>query len=77
MSYDYGIPSTLLQFLGACIFGDAKKYYSSQNEFRCVELKAEVSSFGLSAWFYRYLYVASFMPKTIASICSCSYISTC
>ena len=32
MSYDYGIPSTLLQFLGACIFGDAKKYYSSQNE---------------------------------------------
>lgn len=61
MSYDYGIPSSLLQFLGACIFGDAKKYHRSQNEYRCVELEAEVRDFGLTAWFYRYLY--DVLPK--------------
>ena len=62
MSYDYGIPSLLLQFLGACIFGDAKDYYSRQNESRRDELEAEVKNFGLTAWFYRYLY--DVLPKS-------------
>ncbi len=56
MSRDYGIPSALLQFLGVCIFGDAPAFYNGLSEYERAELEAQGKHFGLTAWFYRYLY---------------------
>ena len=55
MDYDYGIPTHLLQFLGACAYGDAKAYYAGLNESERAELEGQGKRFGMSAWFYRYL----------------------
>jgi len=52
----YGIPTSLLRFLGACVYGDAAAYYSGLNEAERAELDNQGRSFGLTAWFYRYLY---------------------
>lgn len=61
MSYDYSIPIPLLRFLGTCIFGDAKVYYLGLSEGERSELEKQGRSFGLTAWFYRYLY--DVLPK--------------
>ena len=56
MGYDYGIPTPLLRFLGACVYGDAGAYYAGLTGTECNELEGQGRAFGLSAWFYRYLY---------------------
>lgn len=61
MSCNYNIPTTLLRFLGACVFGDAKSYYSGLGGAERAELEKQGRSFGLTAWFYRYLY--DVLPK--------------
>lgn len=53
---NYGIPIPLLPFLGACLYGDAAAYYVGLNEAERAELEAQGQSFGLVAWFYRFLY---------------------
>ena len=58
MGYDYGIPTHLLKFLGACVYGDAKAYYAGLNEAERAELEGQGKRFGMGAWFYRYLYNA-------------------
>ena len=55
MDYDYGIPTLLLQFLGACLFSDAKGYYTGLSETARSKLEMQGQSFGVTAWFYRYL----------------------
>jgi hypothetical protein len=52
---DYGIPTSLLRFLGACVYGDPVGYYSGLNEAGRAELDAQGRAFGMTAWFYRYL----------------------
>ncbi len=54
-NYDYGIPASLLRFLGECVFGDPGAYYSGLNETERTELDAQGKKFGMTAWFYRYL----------------------
>ena len=61
MSCDYSIPTPLLRFLGACIFGDARAYYLGLSEAERSELEKQRRSLGLTAWFYRYLY--DVLPK--------------
>jgi len=56
MDCDFGIPTTLLRFLGACVYGNAGDYYADLNEAGRAELEAQGKSFGMEAWFYRYLY---------------------
>ena len=56
MVYDYGIPTPLLRFLGACVYGDAGAYYAGLTGTERNELEGQGRAFGLSAWFYRYLY---------------------
>ena len=56
MSYHYGIPSQLLQFLGACVYSDAKSFYADLSDAGRAELEAQGNSFGMAAWFYRYLH---------------------
>ena len=53
--YDYGIPTSLLRFLGACVYGDAAAYYGGLNEAERAELEAQGKSFGMTTWVYRYL----------------------
>lgn len=55
-NYDYGIPTSLLRFLGACVYGDPLSYYGGLNEGERAELDAQGRYFGMTAWFYRYLY---------------------
>ncbi len=40
---DYGIPTSLLRFLGACVYGDPVAYYGGLNESERVELDAQDS----------------------------------
>ena len=54
-SYDYGIPTSLLRFLGACVYGDSVAYYGGLNEAERAELDVQGKTFGMTAWFYRYL----------------------
>ena len=54
-NYDYGIPTSLLLFLGACAYGDPVAYYGGLNEAERAELEAQGIAFGMTAWFYRYL----------------------
>ena len=61
MSCDYSIPTPLLRFLGACIFGDARAYYLGLSEAERSELEKQGRSLGLTAWLYRYLY--DVLPK--------------
>ena len=61
MSYDYSIPTPLLRFLGACIFGDASEYYLCLNDINRSEIEKQGHFFGMGAWFYRYLYEV--LPK--------------
>ena len=57
MAYDYGIPIPLLQFLGACVYGDAKAYYDAGlNDAERAELEGQGKQFAMGAWFYRYLH---------------------
>lgn len=56
MSYYYGIPTLLLRFLGACMFGDPRSYYGMLCTSELSELKTQGQSFGMTAWFYRYLH---------------------
>ncbi len=56
MSCDYGIPSLLLRFLSACVYGDAGAFYAGLGESDRAELEEQGKSFGMSAWFYRYLH---------------------
>lgn len=56
MGYDYGIPTTLLRFLGACVYGNAGAFYAGLTETERAELDVQGRGFGLSAWFYRYLH---------------------
>lgn len=56
MSCDYSIPTLLLRFLGACVYGDAGAYYTALNETEHAELEKQGKRFGMDAWFYRYLY---------------------
>ena len=56
MGYKYGIPTHLLQFLGACAYGDAKAYYAELNEAERAELEGQGKQFGMGAWFYRHLH---------------------
>ena len=61
MSLNYGIPSVLLSFLGACVYGDAKLYYAELSEAERAKLEKQIKTFGMSAWLYRYLY--DILPK--------------
>lgn len=54
-NYDYGIPTSLLRFLGACAYGDPAAYYGGLNETERAKLEAQGIAFGMTAWFYRYL----------------------
>ena len=54
-NYDYGIPTSLLRFLGACAYGDPAAYYGGLNEAERAKLEAQGIAFGMTAWFYRYL----------------------
>ena len=54
-NYDYGIPTSLLRFLGACVYGDPEAYYIGLNEGERAELDVQGRTFGMTAWFYRYL----------------------
>ena len=54
-SYDYGIPTSLLRFLGVCVYGDPVAYYGGLNEAERAELDIQGRNFGMTAWFYRYL----------------------
>ena len=54
--YDCGIPTSLLRFLGACLYGDARAFYAGLNETGGAELEAQGKQFGMTAWFYRFLY---------------------
>ena len=54
-NYDYGIPTSLLLFLGACMYGDPAAYYSGLNEAERAELETQGRAYGMTAWFYRYL----------------------
>jgi len=56
MGYNYGIPTPLLRFLGACVYGDAKAFYAGLNEEERAELEGQGKRFGMYAWFYRYLH---------------------
>lgn len=56
-NYDYRIPILLLRFLGACVYGDPVEYYGGLNEAERAELDAQGRSFGMTTWFYRYLYI--------------------
>lgn len=56
MSYNYSIPASLLRFLGACIYGDAGSYYADLSEAERAELEKQGRIFGMTTWFYRYLY---------------------
>ena len=57
----YEIPVSLLRFLGECMYGDPAAYYSCLNEAGRAELDAQRRTFGMTAWFYRYL--SSVLPK--------------
>ena len=61
MNPDYGIPVLLLRFLGACVYGNAGDCYAALGEAERAELEVQVKSFGMDAWFYRYL--LDFLPK--------------
>ena len=54
-SYDYGIPTSLLRFLGSCVYGDPVTHYNELNEAERAELDIQGRTFGMAAWFYRYL----------------------
>ena len=54
-NYDYGIPTSLLLFLGACAYEDPAAYYGGLNEAERAELDIQGRTFGMTAWFYRYL----------------------
>ena len=60
-SYDYGIPTSLMRFLGACVYGNPVAYYGGLNEAECSELDIQRRTFGMTAWFYRYL--CDVLPK--------------
>ena len=55
INYDYGIPTSLLRFLGACVYGNPATYYGGLNEAERAELDIQGRTFGMTAWFYRYL----------------------
>lgn len=52
---DFVIPTSLLRFLGACVYGDAAAYYNGLNDAEREELDARGRNSGMAAWFYRYL----------------------
>lgn len=54
-NFDYRIPTSLLRFLGACMYGDPEAYYIGLNEAERAELNVQGTNFGMTAWFYRYL----------------------
>ena len=54
-SCDYGIPTSLLRFLGSCVYGDPVAYYGGLNEAERAALDVQGRNFGMTAWFYRYL----------------------
>jgi hypothetical protein len=56
MGYDFGIPTPLLRFLGACVYGNPKEYYAGLTEAERSELDEQGRGFALSTWFYRYLH---------------------
>lgn len=56
MNCDYNIPTLLLRFLGACVYGDVRAFYADLNESNRAELEKQGKGFGMTAWFYRYLY---------------------
>lgn len=53
---NYSIPSVLLRFLGACVYGDSQSYYLGLSEAERSELEKQGHFFGLTTWLYRYLY---------------------
>ena len=54
-NYDYGIPTSLLRFLGLCVYGNPVAYYGGLNDAERAELDIQGRTFGMTAWFYRYL----------------------
>ena len=54
--YNFEMPISLLRFLGACVFGNAKTHYSGLNESDRAELEDQVKCFGMDTWFYRFLH---------------------
>ena len=50
------IPSPLLSFLGACLYGNAVSFYKELNDAERAELESQGKRFGLTVWFYRYLF---------------------
>lgn len=55
INYDYVIPTLLLRFLGACIYGNPVEFYGGLDEAERAELETQGRFFGMTAWFYRYL----------------------
>jgi hypothetical protein len=58
---NYGIPASLLRFLGACVYGNPVSYYGGLNEAERAELNVQGRAFGMTAWFYRYL--CNYLPE--------------
>lgn len=56
MSYDYSIPTLLLRFLGACVYGDGMAHYAALKEADRTDLEKQGKYYGMTAWLYRYLY---------------------
>ena len=46
MGYDYGIPTPLLRFLGACVYGNPGAYYAGLIEAERAELDEQGRGFG-------------------------------
>lgn len=55
LEVNFQIPLTLLHFLSACLYGDAKSYYRQLDEEGRSRLETEGKTFDVEAWFYRYL----------------------
>ena len=55
INYDYVIPTLLLRFLGACIYGNPVEFYGGLDEAERAELDTQGRFFGMTTWFYRYL----------------------
>ena len=65
MSHEIMTP--LIPFLGACIYGDAEKFYARLDHSNQKELETQAKRFGMSPWLYRYL--SDVLPDDVRSEC--------
>jgi hypothetical protein len=67
MNMNQGILTPLIPFLGACIYGDAEKFYAGLDHSGRQELETQAKLFGMSPWLYRYL--SNVLPDGVRSEC--------